>query len=216
MNGSPRLIIGFILVFIFGVSPGPDVFTAQQRRIQKMEFQDFVAQMKGIESFDIAIEGKRAASYYTGKKYVHYETVAFFGADDIKATRRILYHTEEDITVRYKNITVTAGYRRIRTSLAPTFEKTYTRDDLVSPGTDGEKALLGILEEEKVPAVLLSEFGLEPGKKYYGHIKTESYHLPPRGPGAKPERRENRVLVISDRPLPNDTGLTPLYQGWSY
>jgi hypothetical protein len=111
---------------------------------------------------------------------------------------------------------VTADFRRIRTCLTPSYEQTYTKAGMKVPLSKADKSILSILDEEQVPAVMIAEFGLEAGKIYYARVKTESYHLPPRGPAGKPQRRENRVLLISGRPLPNDIGLTPLYQDWSY
>lgn len=186
------------------------------RRVRQMEFRDFIERMKESAGFELTVDGAKQKSFFTGKTYVHYETVAFFGQEDIRSARRILYHAEKDFTLRHGDMAVTADFRRIRTCLAPSQERTYTKVGLKAPASEAEKAILAILDEEQAPAVMISEFGLEAGKKYYGRVKTESYHLPPDGPGGKPRRRENRVLLISNRPLPNDIKLTPLYQDWSY
>jgi hypothetical protein len=188
----------------------------QGRCVKQMEFRDFIERMKKSAGFELTIEGAPQKSFFTGKTYLYYETIAFFGQEDIRSTRRILYHTEKDFTLRHGDVAVTADFRLIRTCLAPSQERTYTKDGLKTPGSAAEKAILAILDEEQVPAVMISEFGLEAGKKYYARVKTESYHLPPDKPGGKSQRRENRVLLISNRPLPNDIKLTPLYQDWSY
>ncbi len=73
-----------------------------------------------------------------------------------------------------------------------------------------------IIDDHHLPALFLVEYGLVEGITYDGRLKSEHYHLPPREPGGKPERRGKTVLLISDGPFPNDCELTPLYQGWSY
>jgi hypothetical protein len=186
------------------------------RSARQMEFREFIDMMKDREGFEVTVEGAPRKSFFTGKTYVHYETVAYFGQDDSKSSRRILYHTEDGFTVRYNNIAVAADFHLIRTSLSPSFEKTYTKNTTDATGSEAEKSIRAMLDEEKVPVVLIAEFGLEAGKKYYARVKTESYHLPPREPDGKPQRKENRVLLISGRQLPNTIELTPLYQSWSY
>ncbi len=186
------------------------------RDVRQMEFREFLDMMKDEASFEVTVEGTSRKSFFTGKSYINYEAVAYFGLDDIRSTRRMMYHTEESFTVRHKNMVVEADFRRIRTALVPSFEKTYNRGGINAPRSEAEKSILAMLDEEKVPAVMIAEFGLEAGKKYYARVKTESYHLPPREPGGKPQRKENRVLLISGSPLPNNTELTPLYQSWSY
>lgn len=186
------------------------------RSIRLMEPHEFIDLMKDSGGFEVTVDGTPQKSFFTGKTYVHYETVAYFGEDDIKSTRRILYHTEKGFTVRHRNTVMAVDFRRIRTSIAPSFEKTYTKSGNYAPGSEAEKSILAMLDQEKVPAVMIAEFGLEAGKKYYARVKTESYHLPPREPDGRPQKKENRVLVISSSQLPNDIELTPLYQSWSY
>jgi hypothetical protein len=188
----------------------------QRRNVQKMEFRDFLDRMSARAGFEVTIEGAPQTSFFTGKSYVHYETVAYFGQEDIRSTWRNLYHTEHDFTLRHGDTAVTLDFRRMRTSLAPADEKTYTKEMLGAPKSDAEKSILAMLDEEGVPAVMIAEFGLVAGKKYYARVRTESYHLPPEGPGGRPKRKENRVLLVSDRPLTGDVRLTPLYRNWSY
>lgn len=186
------------------------------RSARQMEFPEFIDMMKDNACFEVTVEGAPRKSFFTGKTYIHYETVAYFGQEDITSTRRMLYHTEDGFTVRHKNIAVATDFRRIRTSISPSFKKTYTRSTINAAGSETEQAIQAMLDEEKVTALMIAEFGLEAGKKYYARVKTESYHLPPREPDGKPRRKENRVLLISDRQLPDNRELTPLYQSWSY
>jgi hypothetical protein len=193
-----------------------DAPSAHGRKEVKMEFSEFTERVKGLDCFVISMEGRDAVSPFTGKRYVHYETVAYFGGEDIRSAHRILYHTENGFSLRYAGSLVDVRYGQIRTCIGPAFENSFTAAELTTPRTEAEKAARAVLDEEKAPALLLCEYGLEPGKKYYCRIKTEGYHLPPAGPEGKPRRKENRVLVIADRPFPNDCELTPLYRGWRY
>jgi hypothetical protein len=181
-----------------------------------MEFRDFIERMKESDGFEVTVEGAPQKSFFTGRSYALYETVAFFGREDIRSTHRILYHTEQELTLRHGDMAVTVDFRSVRTGLAPSYEQTYTKAGMKTPGTEAEKAIRSMLDEEQVPAVMIAEFGLEAGRVYYARVRTESYHLPPVGVSGRPQRRENRVLLISNRPLPNDLPLTPLYRDWRY
>ncbi len=195
----------------------PDrAFTAKNEAVKNVDFHEFAEKVKGKGSFELTVGGAARKSFFTGKTYIHYETIAFYGRDDIKSTYQILYHTQEDFTIRYGSVAVELRYSQVRTCLSPSFERKYKKDELAEPQSDREKSLRSILENEEAEALLLVEYGLEAGKKYYGRLTTESYHLPPRERGGKPERRQKTVLVISDRAFPNDCELTPLYKGWSY
>jgi len=208
------LVLGASLIALIAV--GKPAEPVRRRNVRQMEYRDFIEQMKGSEGFEVTAEGAPQQSFFTGKSYVHYETVAFIGKEDIRSVRRNLYHTEQEFTLRHGDTAVTVDFRGIRTGLAPSFEKTYAKAGVKAPASESEKAILAMCDEERVPAVMIVEFGLEAGKTYYARVRTETYHLPPAGPGGRPQRKENKVLLISSRPLPNDIPLTPLYRDWSY
>lgn len=189
---------------------------AMKKVAKTMEYSDFIKQMQGSNGFTITIDGTRHTSYFTEKNYIHFETIIFFGREDIKSTHRILYHTEDDLIIAHNDIQVTVRYGQIRTYLSPSVEKKYTKKELASAVNEREKRMFSILEEENRDAILLVEYGLEPGTTYYARLKTESYHLPPEERGGRPKRRENTVVVISDKPFPNTIEITPLYKGWRY
>lgn len=191
-------------------------FPATTKAVTKMDFHEFAEKVKGKESFAITVAGASRESFFTGAAYVHYETVAFIGKEDMTSAFQILYHTQEDFSVIYNNAAVAVRYSQIRTCLNPSFKKRYARESLAAPRSEIEKSLRSILDAEDVPALLLVEYGLQTGKRYFGRLKNESYHLPPQEQGGKPQRREKTVLLISDRAFPNDCDLTPLYKGWSY
>ena len=216
MTLKPRIAFtGIILCAALTLQPDP-AFPAKNKAVKKMDFHEFAEHMKGEGSFELTVVGADHQSFFTGRSYIHYETVAYFGKDDIKSTYQILYHTQEEFTVRHGAMAVDLRYSQVRTCLNPSFERKYKKDELAEPQSDKEKSLRSILDNEKTEALLMVEYGLEAGKKYHGRLKTESYHLPPRERRGKPERREKTVLVISDRAFPNDCELTPLYKGWSY
>ncbi len=191
-------------------------FTAKKQAVRTMDFHEFAKQAHGKDSFILAVRGTPRESFFTGKQYIHYETVAYIGGDDMRSTHQILYHTDGDFTVVVGAADVHVRYSQVRTCLRPSFEREYTKEDLADPRSEKDKTLRSIIDERHLPALLLVEYGLGQGVSYYGRIKREHYHLPPREPGGKPERREKTVLLISDRPFPDDCELTPLYQGWSY
>ncbi len=209
----------FIFLAIAVVLTGvPDPFYAMMAKRgeeRKMDFQEFSSREKDAGDFIITVDGDLQESHFTGKRYVHYETIVFTGATDATPEWRILYHTEGDITIRLGKESVTVGYRNMRTSLSPSWERTYSADELRQSVSGIEKSLASMLDEGKPEPLTLREYGLEPGKRYHARIKTESYYLPP-GPEGEPKQKKNRVLVISDRPLAEGTELTPLYRGWSY
>jgi len=205
------------LVICAGVALRPDqAFPAKKRTETKMDFQEFTRQVKGKDTFDLTVAGAEHKSFFTGRSYVYYETVAFYGRDDIRSTYQILFHTEDGFSVRCGSGDVDLHYSQVRTCLAPSVERTYRKDELSKTGSEREKSLRSILDGGEGENLLLVEYGLEAGRKYHGRIKTEGYHLPPRERGGKPERRQKTLLIISDRPFPNDCELTPLYKGWSY
>jgi hypothetical protein len=208
------LIMAGAAVVLIGVSLPAEL--PRGKSLRQMECNEFIERMKDSTGFEVTVEGAQQKSFFTGKNYVHYETVAYFGQDNIRSTLRILYHTEGSFTVRHGKMAVAVDFSRVRTCLAPSFEKTFTKDTINAPGSEAEKSIMALLEEETAPAVIIAEFGLEVGKKYFARVKTERYHLPPREPGGKPQKRENRVLLLSGSPLPNDIELTPLYRSWSY
>jgi hypothetical protein len=208
-------VMGFIICTVPALQPDP-AFPAKNRIVKKMDFHELIRQVKGKESFELTVAGAEHKSFFTGGSYIHYETVAFYGREDIRSTYRVLFHTEEDFTIRYGSNAVNVRCSQVRTCLAPSYERNFRKDELLKSESDKEKSLGSILEDGKGDNLLLVEYGLEAGRKYHGRIKTESYHLPPREQGGKPERREKAVLVISDRKFPNDCELTPLYKGWSY
>jgi hypothetical protein len=195
--------------------PNP-AFPAKNEAARTMDFHEFTKQVRGRESFPMTVRGTTRVSFFTGKRYVHYETVAYIGGEDIRSTHQILYHTDDDFTIIFGTAAVTVRYSQVRTCLKPSLERRYTKEDLADPVSEKEKSLRSIIDDHHVPALLLVEYGLGEGVTYYGRLKTESYHLPPREPGGKPERREKTVLMVSDRPFPNECELTPLYKGWSY
>jgi len=192
------------------------VFPAKKQAVRTMDFHEFAKQENGKDSFTLALRGTSRVSFFSGKQYIHYETVAYIGGDDIRSTHQILYHTDGDFTVVVGASAVRVRYSQIRTCLHPSFERGYTKEDLDDPRSEKEKTLRSIIDDHHLPALLLVEYGLREGVSYYGRLKREHYHLPPREPGGKPERREKTVLLISDRPFPDYCELTPLYQGWSY
>ena len=189
--------------------------SSRMKAVKTMDFNDFIKLAAG-DGFTIAVEGSPKKSFFTGRTYVHYETVVFSGTDDIRSRHRILYHTDEDFTLIHGDSRTTVRYSQVRTCLAPSYEKKYGRNDLKAPGNEVEKRLASLLSEDGVDRIELVEYGLERGRTYHARVKTESYHLPPLERGGRPQRRENSVLVISDRPFPNDVEMTPLYRGWSY
>lgn len=208
--------IALILMVLWSAMPsGRNAVSAGNKVVKTMEFNDFIKLVKG-DDFKITVDGAAKKSFFTGRDYVHYETVVFSGDDDIRSRHRILYHTEEDFMIIHGENRTPVRYSQVRTCLAPAHDKKYGRRDLKSPGTDVEKSLASLMDEFSVDTIELAEYGLKKGVSYYARVKTESYHLPPRERGGRPERRENSVLVISDRPFPNDVEITPLYQGWRY
>ena len=180
-----------------------------------MDFDAFAREMAGQGDFTVTVEGKPSLSFHTGRRYAHYETVILFGDDKEASSYQILYHTEHDIVLKQGDRFVAVSWRRMRTRLAPSYEKKLERSDLAS-GTDARsRSLLAILDHESVSSALLVEYGLEVGRAYHAMIATEYYHLPPAGPEG-PRRRANRVIILSDSPLPNESRSTPLYRGWRY
>lgn len=177
-----------------------------------MEFNEFARHEMNVGDFTFTVEGGLLESPYTGKRYVHYETVAFTAEG---GEWRILGHSEGKITIRRGDDAVSIGYRSLRTRLTPSFEHTYSASELRHARTETERALASVFEGDQVESLTMREYGLEAGKHYHGRIKTETYYLPPE-PGGDPRKRENRVLVVSDRPLGENIELTPLYRGWSY
>ncbi|MBP7735110.1 MAG: hypothetical protein KA369_03980 [Spirochaetes bacterium] len=206
---------GFLLCALLAALQNP-AFPAKKQVTRTMDFHEFAKQVRGKESFALKVRGAPRESFFTGKRYVHYETVAYIGVDDIRSTHQMLYHTDEDFTVIFGSAAVPVRYSQVRTCLNPSFERKYAKEDLVDPRSAKEKSLRSIMDDKQVTALLLVEYGLGEGITYYGRLKTEGYHLPPQEPGGRPERREKTVLLISDRSFPNECELTPLYQGWSY
>lgn len=204
-----------LLCAILTVQPD-QAFPAKKKAVTKMDFNEFAETVKGKDSFELTVSGSSRESYFTGKSYIHYETVAYFGKDEIKSAYQILYHTQEDFTVLCGAVAADVRYGQVRTHLNPSFERTYRKEEFAQPRSEKEKSLRLLIDSEEAGALLLAEYGLEAGKIYHGRIKTESYHLPPREHGGRTVRREKKVLVISDRAFPNDSELTPLYRGWSY
>ncbi len=210
-----NVCIATAICLVLAVHPD-QALPAEKAAVRQMDFNEFTGKVKGRDSFEITVQGRVRESYFTGKKYVHFETVAYFGRDDIRSTYQILYHTQEDFTVMHGTMAVAVRYSQVRTCLSPSLERKFTKEDLADHRSEKEKSLRSILDNGEAAELLLVEYGLEAGKKYYGSLKTESYHLPPRERGGKPERREKTVLVISDRAFPNDIEVTPVYKGWSY
>ncbi len=208
---------GLLSALCVAMAVQPDMaYPARNKEVKKMEFQKFAEKMKDKDSFELTVAGTAHQSFFTGKTYLHYETVAFSGRDDIRSTHQILYHTQADFTVLHGAVAVPLQYSQVRTCLGPSFERKYRKEELADPKSEKDKSLSRILNDGDAEALLLVEYGLEAGKKYHGRIKTESYHLPPRERDGMPERRNKTVIVISDRAFPNDCELTPLYKGWSY
>ncbi len=194
--------------------PGPFyAMMAKRGEVRRMEFHEFARRAMDAGEFTLTVVGgEPRKSPFTGKKYVHYEIVAFTAEG---GEWRILEHTEGEMTFRRGDDSVSIGYRSMRTRLTPSFERTYSASELRHARSETERALASVFEEDRAEAVTLREYGLEAGKRYHGRIKTETYYLPPE-PGGEPRKRENRVLVVSDRPLGENIELTPLYRGWSY
>ncbi|MCU0847697.1 MAG: hypothetical protein MUD12_07400 [Spirochaetes bacterium] len=182
---------------------------------KNMTLQELREAVDGSGSLVVTFEGDESDSYFSGKKYLHYESVAFFGEPGTGPSHSILYHTDSELVIICGAHRAAETYRRIRTRLRPSFEKEYLPGS-DGPGMEPDGAVKGIFAMEGVKKVVLKEFGLVRGMEYFARFKTESYHLPPGGPGKKPARRENLVLEVSDSRIPNDTDLTPLYKGWSY
>jgi len=182
---------------------------------KNMTLHELREAVDGAGSIVVTFEGDESSSYFSGRKYLHYESVAFFGDPQITSTHSILYHTDSELVIVCGAHRVAETYRRIRTRLRPSFEKEYLPGS-EGPGMEPDGAVRSIFAMEGVKKVVLKEFGLIKGKEYFARFKTESYHLPPGGQGKKPQRRENLVLEVSDTRMPDDTELTPLYRGWSY
>lgn len=180
-----------------------------------VDFESFAGEMADQGDFTVTVEGKPALSFYTGRRYAHYEAVILFGDDKEASSYQILYHTEHDVMLRQGGRLVAVPWRRMRTRLAPSYEKRLERSDLASGADERSRSLSAILDHEGVSGALLVEYGLEVGRVYHAMIGTEYYHLPPDGPEG-PRRRANRVFILSDSPLPNENKSTPLYRGWRY
>ena len=210
------LKIVFTLLIIIIILTGQQDLSSRSRRSEIMDINDFIAQMKDIKDFIIRVDGTSHESYFTLKKYVHYETIAFYGQNKIHSTHQVLYNTENDFYILHKDLKIKISYRKIRTHLSPSIEKKYSIDELKSADNDKEKSFLKILKENDSNKLLIAEYGLNKKKNYHARFKTETYHLPPRRPGGKPKKKENTILMISDQPFPNKIELTPIYKGWSY
>ncbi len=179
-----------------------------------LSMREFREKLKNPKTLVVRFEGPVMESYFTKNKYVHYETVASWGGENDDASWRILYHTDGEFTIRGGGQALKASHPNIRTRLAPAFRKVIRKGDGGALAAEG--SALADVFAGGVERVVLTEYGIEAGRDYHAAFTVESYHLPPAGPGGKPQRRENVVLTVSAAPLPNETPLTPLYRHWSY
>lgn len=60
------------------------------------------------------------------------------------------------------------------------------------------------------PGEVTAEYRLEPGRRYYARVASETYLLPPRADGLPPEQHVAYVLQISDRPFRRSKPVGPI------
>lgn len=180
-----------------------------------MDLNGFIDYLKGHgledEQFTVEIDGGEDEACFSGEKYVYYECVVFVGEDDIHSAYQTPYVSEGDLFLSYKDMRISVNFRRIRTFLAPGFEKLYDHSNL-----DEAPPMAKEVIEEEGGRAMLSEYGLKQGGKYYCHLHYDHYLVD--GPEG-PVTRTNAILWISDREFVDgepQVRLTPGYQGWTY
>ena len=167
---------------------------------------------------EISIAGTELISPFSKNKYAYSEIVLYFGdADNIKSSYRILYHSDEGIVVNYKNKNYKLPLYKLRLHLDPVSETRIKYSDLQKKTNlnEFEKVLIKEFKQNDVNEILVSEFGLFIGRKYFAKVSEESYFLPPEH-GEEPAEKFNDVLLISNQDFSNKIERTPRYSRWMY
>lgn len=170
--------------------------------------------LAGLTEFPITLSGETLETYLSKKPCLYFEWhfgVKIDGDWDWFSTG---YHHETDLVIETPKGPVEVSWRKCRLFLNPSWTKT------VAPGNASEapEVVREKLAEEKKP-ITIEEYALLPGKTYFARLDTESYHLPPRPPDMKPQRRTNTVIWISDQPFRDGKPvslITPTFKSWSY
>lgn len=186
------------------------------------KFTEWLHSLQDNNSISIAVDflGKTHHSPLSESDFVYYEAVSYWG--DNLSTSRIEYSTEKPLIMCYQDSQIEVGYRSLRPYIKPCFEKEFHKSNITAEVSEYDESIhkwLVSLFDDDVETIVLREYGLVVGRKYYIKIGTEQYYLPPSPPDIRPKTRTNTVLIVSDEPICEGKPageLTPVFQGWGY
>lgn len=169
-------------------------------------------------AFEVTFTGQTTESFIGKQPCVWYEW-DFGEYDETKSadefawgTHVNVYTTELKLTGATRLGTLSFGWRKMRTYLAPTTLRVYTSDDAV----EAPKIVRDWISEHGGP-VTVAEYCLLPDKTYFAMVEGDTYKVP--GEEEELETRTNFVLQISDVPFQEGApphAITPTYRGWKY
>lgn len=184
------------------------------------EAETFLAAHAETGVFRVRLVGKGEESLLAHARCAYFEW-AYGDADD--ASYAIGYRSEAPLAVvafvpaaEGKPAVVQSfelSTRKLRPYVAPSFARALKPGDKPIPEPVAELFAKGAKRAS------LTEHCLAIDHDYQAIVRIETYRLPPRGPGAKPGRGTNRVLVVSDRPFVDGKPageVTPAFRNWSY
>ncbi len=101
--------------------------------------------------------------------------------------------TKDAIVVHTPKGDLTISPHLLRLHLSPTYARTYTPDQ----AAEAPEIMRDDLQASDKPLAIVT-YMLVRDRPYYARAAKESYFLPPSKGGGAPERRFNRVLILSD------------------
>jgi hypothetical protein len=166
-------------------------------------------------SFTVRVDGPSRQSPWSGRACVYFEwSYAETAKGGAVTTRWRGYQSDAPFTVKTPGGDVEVSRAQVRTHLAPSYTRTFTRRD----ADQAPEPVAARIKEEGKP-LTVEEYCLSPGRDYHARVRVETYHLPPPDQDSPPAEGRNTVLLLADKPFKGDQPprpLTPGYQGWTY
>lgn len=198
------LIIFFSIVFLINAE--------NNRMLNKHDFFKYIKE-KDLENsvIEITVKGEEKESFRSKNKYVYFEDVVYFGKNDIKSEFYNPWIVKDHFILIFNDVKIRVNFRDIRTFLSESYKKTYLKHKRMTAPEDIKEFL-----KNKAKKVLVCEYGLKKGQKYYAIFHIDHYYI--NGENG-PEERTNPVIWITDKPFLNgkpQIDITPAYKGWTY
>lgn len=189
-----RTILG-ILVGLWLTVPAQAHPTPSPRPEALMSPLD-LADLEDAGTIPVTLSGTAQPSFPDGTPCLYAEAVYGERRDGVWAFWSQVGRSGDTLVVHTPKGDLTLAPNRLRLYLDPGYSRQYAP----AQAADAPEVMQDDLKASDRPLDIVT-YQLLPGRTYYARVDREGYYLPPKPGSGKPERRYNRVLLLSDAPF---------------